>query len=202
MLLAQGVAACLVVEVQFSDGFELEKGNVSLQFAVARTEVTTYMFWCAMDVDIEVMVRLCLEEPLADIVMLLGCVSDVDLPAIRPHELSKASSVVAMNPKMMVRSCGSTVGITISVAVVVEGRRRRDLADRRESGRVAFLEIRVFGFTVPRLPVGSWTTKEDLPGHLVRHNCEVRPQAASAAYDALCTVAGRGAKLGKVNLRR
>ena len=95
--------------------------------------------------------------------MLLGCVSDMNLPTIRPHELSKAPSVMAMKPKMMVGSCGSTVGIAVSVAVEVEGSGRRDLADRGKSGRIAFLQIRVFGFTIPRLPVGSWTTKKDLP---------------------------------------
>ena len=137
------------------------------------------MLWCTVDVDIEVVVGLGLQQPLPHVIMLFGGVSDVNLPAIRPHELSKASAVVARMPEMRVGSCRSTIGIAVSVAVVREGR-RRDLVDGGDC-RVTFLEI---GLTVPWLPVGSWTTKEDLSRHLVRRKVEQRPQAASAAPES------------------
>jgi hypothetical protein len=67
------------------------------------------MLWCAVNEDIEVVVRTGLQQPLLHVFMLFGCVTDVNLPAIRPYELSQAPTVVAMVPKMMVGSGRSTV---------------------------------------------------------------------------------------------
>jgi hypothetical protein len=119
--------------------------------------------------------------------MLFRCVTDVNLPPVGPYELSKAPSVVAMIPEMMGRSGRTAVRVAVSVAVVC-GTGRRDLVNWGDCG-VTFLEI---GFTVPWLPVGGWTTKENLPGHPVRHNIEVRPQAASAASGSYVPWVQRG----------
>ena len=112
--------------------------------------------------------------------------ADVNLPAIGPNELSKASSMVAMVPKMSVGCCGSTVRRAVTVAVVCFLRRRdlRHWGDR--TARVTFLDIR---FTDPWLPVGSWATKQYFPGHLVPHKMEVRPQAAKCSVTIICTLA-------------
>lgn len=110
--------------------------------------------------------------------MFFRCVADVNLPAVGPNELSEASTMVAMVPKMSVGCCGSTVRGAVTVAVVCL-LRRRDFGHWGEcTACVAFLDIRSTG---PWLPVGSWATKQHLPGHLVPHKIEVRPQAASAA---------------------
>jgi hypothetical protein len=86
--------------------------------------------------------------------------------------------MVAMVPKMSVGCCGSTVRGAVTVAVVCL-LRRRDLRHWGDcTARFTFLDIRS---TDPWLPVGSWTTKQHLPGHPVPHKIEVRPQAASAA---------------------
>jgi hypothetical protein len=79
-------------------------------------EETTHMLRRSMDEDVEVMVRLGLQEPLHHMFMLFRCVTDMDLPAVGPYELSKASAVVAMEPKMVVGSRRSTVRIAVSVA--------------------------------------------------------------------------------------
>jgi hypothetical protein len=73
----------------------------------------THMLWCTMDEDVEVMVRMGLQEPLRHMFMLFWCVTDVDLPAVGAYELSKTPAVVAMEPKMVVRSCRSTVSVTV-----------------------------------------------------------------------------------------
>ena len=86
----------------------------------------------------------------------------------------------------MAGSCSSTVGVAVSVAVLREGR-GCDLLVNGGNG-VAFLQVMLAD---PWLPVGSWATKENLPGHLVRRNVALRPQAASAASESLCTLAAK-----------
>jgi hypothetical protein len=139
-----------------------------------------------MNEDIEVMVGLGLQQPLLNMFMFFGRVTDVNLRAIRPNELSEASAMVTVVPKMTVGCCGSTVRGAVTVTVVCL-LRRRDLRHWGDStARVTFLDIR---FTDPWLPVGSWATKQYLPGHLVPHKMEVRPQAASAASQSYVLLA-------------
>src|SRR3954451_10115075 len=131
--------------------------------------------------------------------MFFRCVADVNLPAIGPNELSEASAMVAMVPKLSVGSCGSTVGDAVTVAVVCL-LRRRDLDHWGEcTAGVTFLDIRSTG---PWLPVGSWATKQHLSGHLDPHQIEVRPQAASAASHSFVLCPDRGRNAAKSNLRR
>jgi hypothetical protein len=137
------------------------------------------MLWSTMNEDVEIMVRLSLQEALPHMFVLFGCVTDVDLPAIGPYELSHAPPMVAMVPKMMVGSGRSTVHGAVSVAIVVCDVGRRDLVDRGEC--VRFLGV---GLTIPWLPVGCRATIKHLPRHLVPRQKSVRPQAARATSEA------------------
>ena len=111
--------------------------------------------------------------------VLFGCVTDVDLPAIGPYELSQAPPMVAMVPKMMVGSGRSTVRGAVSVAIVMCDVGRRDLVDGGEC--VRFFGV---GLTIPWLPVGCRATIKHLPGHLVSRQKSLRPQAARATSEA------------------
>jgi hypothetical protein len=117
--------------------------------------------------------------------MFFRCMTDVNLPAIGPYKLSKAPAVVAMVPKVVVGRGRSTVRVAVSVAIVVCEVGRRDLVNWGDG--FSFLEV---SFIVPWLPVGSWATKKDLPGHLVPRKIGVRPQAARAASEAYVLYCG------------
>lgn len=128
------------------------------------------MLWCTMDEDIEVMVRIGLQEPLSHVFMLFRRVTDVDLPAIGPYELSETPAMVAVVPKVMVRGGRSTVRGAVSVAIIMCDVGRRGLVDGGEG--VCFLGV---GLVVPWLPVGRRATIKCLPGHLVPRLKRVRP---------------------------
>lgn len=143
------------------------------------------MLWCTMDEDIEVMVRIVLQESLSHVFMLFGRVTDVDLPAVGPYELSETPAMVTVVPKVMVGSGRSTVRGAVSVAIILCDVGRRDLVDGGDG--VRFLGV---GFVVPRLPVGRRATIKRFPGHLVPRLKRARPQAARAASEAYVLYCG------------